>query len=985
MTLVTGDAGIGKTRLLREMVAALRRDAGPEDTVVAWGSCVRPADTDLPFSPLPAILDDLGQASQDRHVHQSAMRAGAALLGPEPGQPDVLSAGQGRLRLFEAVHDVVRSVTAAGHHEVVLVIDDLHWADPSTLDLVAFLARRLGRVGATLVVACRREGPEGDAGLRALLLDLERDWIVDRVELGPLDAGQVEEQVLAIGAHGHDPTAVAARSEGNPFIVEELLRLPPGRAALPDSLRELLMTRLVGLDAGTCHVVEAAAVIGRPALPGLIGTVAGVRGERLDAALGAATEAGILVRDDAAIAFRHSLLGEATLERIGPSQRCRLHRRAAAALEVVTQGDGSPGLLVEAARHWDLSGEPARSRKAYERAAAAAERTFAWSSAARCYARAADIALDAEGPGPDVVRLARHAAEMWLDASQPMRAQVEVRRAGRIAGRIGLRDEWLRCWAELVNLYNETGALDRGYRLAERILTMSSVLEDGDPGIHPMLAGAAMRILSGRLAAGRPLAEMALSRARELGAWALVASAASLLGHAAAAVGDAEAAASRFEEAIAIAPRQNPDALDTVLINRAVDLLLLGDWDLARSGFARVRSLARSFGADHEPIILAYLRSTEADLALQTGDLGRAMDITAMADATRRELHGHHDLVALEAWAAALAGDVVRARAAVAQGLASMYWCEWHRSRVWTGEALIHLAEGRLDDAQGAATRALRDIAADEGLSDPARVKVVALRVAGDQAVAARARGDGGTLERVAGWARPLADSMMRLADGDADDGYFVQPVNRARGALGVAEWRRAVGQDGEEAWREAVQRLDVAGLGYDAAYARHRLAEALLRRGGERSVVAAELSAALAYARGAPARPLEADIRKLARQARLVVEPPATATCGEVAPAPRATETDPWRLSARERDVLALVAEGRTNREIGEVLFITDKTASSHVTHILDKLGVSSRVEAALLAAAAGIGPSRPEPVGSGTASIGNQASPDAVGGRRS
>ena len=373
------------------------------------------------------------------------------------------------------------------------MIDDLHWADPATLDLIAFLARRLGRSGTSLVLACRREAIAGDSGLRSVLLDLERDWVIERVDLVPLDAGQVGEQVAAIGAHGHDPAVVAARSEGNPFIVEELLRLPPDPAALPDSLRELLRTRLVGLDATTCHVVEGAAVIGRPALPKLIGAVAEVRDADLDAALRAAVDAGILAGDDAGIAFRHSLLGEATLESMGASVRCTLHAAAAAALEAVGGDGASPSLLIEVARHWDLAGEPAPSLVAHQRAAAAAERTFAWSSAARCYERAADLALDAGRPGPDVIRLARRAAEMWLDASEPGRAQVQMRRTGRIAGRIGLRDERLRCWMEAACLYNETGALDRGYRLAERILAMGHGPEDGEAGTDPAPASGVAR------------------------------------------------------------------------------------------------------------------------------------------------------------------------------------------------------------------------------------------------------------------------------------------------------------------------------------------------------------------------------------------------------------------------------------------------------------------------------------------------------------
>ncbi len=241
MILVTGDAGIGKTRLLRELVAALRQDPGLEGVVAAWGCCIRPADVDIPLAtpgdtgqPHPRLLrpaGPLGGSTCQRDPPRAGARAGGCL-----------DAGQGRLRLLDAVHDVVRPLVDAGHSHPVLVIDNLHWADPATLDLVAILAPRLGRIGAMLVMACRREVLAGDSGLRSFLLDLERDWVAESVDLGPLDATQVGEQVAAIGAHGHDPALVAARSEGNPFVVEELLRLPLDQAALPDSLRELLRT-----------------------------------------------------------------------------------------------------------------------------------------------------------------------------------------------------------------------------------------------------------------------------------------------------------------------------------------------------------------------------------------------------------------------------------------------------------------------------------------------------------------------------------------------------------------------------------------------------------------------------------------------------------------------------------------------------------------------------------------------------------------------
>jgi DNA-binding NarL/FixJ family response regulator len=168
---------------------------------------------------------------------------------------------------------------------------------------------------------------------------------------------------------------------------------------------------------------------------------------------------------------------------------------------------------------------------------------------------------------------------------------------------------------------------------------------------------------------------------------------------------------------------------------------------------------------------------------------------------------------------------------------------------------------------------------------------------------------------------------------------------------MAAAESVRLDGLDGPGPWAALADQLELLGHRPGAMIARQRQAEAVLRDRGDRAEAARAIRHALGHAEAMGSSRLRDRAVAVARAARLDL--------GPAEPAPPSTVPDrsgPWSLSAREREVLALLVEGRTNRQIGEALFITDKTASVHVTHIMDKLGVSRRTEAALLAIRAGM-----------------------------
>jgi DNA-binding CsgD family transcriptional regulator len=165
------------------------------------------------------------------------------------------------------------------------------------------------------------------------------------------------------------------------------------------------------------------------------------------------------------------------------------------------------------------------------------------------------------------------------------------------------------------------------------------------------------------------------------------------------------------------------------------------------------------------------------------------------------------------------------------------------------------------------------------------------------------------------------------------------------------AEWSRVTGPSDPDRWAGSALAWEALGYPWQAGYARWRQAEALLAQGAPRPAAVAALARAWTLAGGLGARLLVAEIDALARRARIeLATPPAGEAPEEPAPA-AAAATDELGLTSREREVLALVADGRTNRQIAEVLFISAKTASVHVSNILAKLGVANRGEAAAVA----------------------------------
>ena len=924
------------------------------------GGCVPVADGGLPFAPAVEALRDL--------VGQLGVEAVRALAGPSwpelarllpaLGDPDrdgpagAPAEATDQVRLFELVLGLLAAL--AERAVLVLVVEDVHWADRSTRDLLSYLARNLRRRRVVLLVTHRSDEP-GSPWLGPFLAELGRAG-AGRVELARFGRAESAAQMAAI-LGGAPPAGVVdgvfARAEGNAFFTEELLAAAhTGSGELPTTSSDLLRGRIQGVSEPARQALRVAAVIGRRAPHRLLAAVAGLDGGRLDEALREAVAGKLLVTrpGDDGYEFRHALLREVAYADLLPGERARLHGEVAAAIAAHPGWAGGTDATVaaELANHWDAASDAERALPAAVEAGAQAERAYAFAEAQRHRERALELWGEtpraAELTGLDRVGLLERAAAAAHLAEDDARAVRLLRqalagvdpasdpvRAGALQERLG-RSLWLTL---------DDGAL-AAYQEAVRLVPAEPPTAER----ARVLAGYVqlLLMLGGGGTEARQAAEEALDTARRAGARREEGRALAHLGIMVAAE-DPEQGLASLREARRIASEQDDvdgygwASLHLVWHNeeagRLEEALAVALEDAEASG---LRGSQWRFGLTGTAGWLEFLlgRWEDADrhwdLALErSGHVGPGevhirfdrvrLDIArGDATATRRRLQEAEELAAragraqfdsqfapkLAGARAELAlwdGDVDEAAAAIDQGLAAL-------ARVGDETCVPTLFVLGLAAAAGQAERAL-------ARRDPAGAE------------AARRHGD---------------DLLARL---EATGG----PPERRRETAAVlltcrAEQARLHGRPDPAAWAAAAADWEALGQPYPAARARWREAEALLATRAPRAEVERALWAAHDVAVRLGAAPLRRELEQLARRGRVRLEPPAEPAQPAEAEAPSAARS--LGLTRREEEVLALVAAGRTNRQIAEALFISEKTASIHVSHILAKLGVAGRVEAA-------------------------------------
>lgn len=932
---VSGAAGVGKTWLVSELVGIARR----RGTTVLTGHAIDIVDAP-PFWPVVSAIRNAARSESD-DVTASLMNRWLAELPLAAGLDDGL---RPTIRLLDSLHQLI--VELAEVRPLVLVVEDLQWADRSTRDLLVYLVASLSHETVLIIGTYRDDVPGPASGLNAVLAELRRQRKVSGLELEPLTRAALAELVTrwAPGHPGLEPL-VWQRSAGNAFIAEETVRAILGGdiRGLPTTLREVVLSRIAMLSPSAQRVTQAVAASVGPLPHALLAEVLDQPPAILLESIREAVKQGIVLVDEDGDGYRlrHGLMTEVVVADLLPGERIEIHRRYALALSGKSE-PAQPGLAARLAHHWYEAGDPSRALAATVAAAQASERVHAHAEATRHWQRAAELVVrEAEAPGAvrrsECLDRAARAAELAGDHELAVdildrllsdqetsggltSALLTARKASSLAA-AGRAHDARQAYGVAVALLPEEGAR------AERAQVLSGY------------SAALLQAMD--FAGARTAALAALTLARSAGASTVEARILAVLGFSQAYLEDPAAGSAALTEALAVAERTGePAAIGEAHLRRAELLTgplneLVDGVECARQGVARMHSLglARTAGvallthaanalfrlgrwdeaqrtvAEAWALTPSGAAALEVRLARSRLDLGRGR-LGAAAD----------DLEAVDLLARSTAGP--RHRIPLIVLLAAL---ELWRKR--PAEALRHIEEGLTVAEAGAddiwslaplvwhGTRAWADTTTS-GLPPPSPTQI-----------------------------NRLKDHQAELAKRGSNAVPAIRSVVEAFTLMCAAETARAEDNPDAGAWARVTELWERHHQPYPAAYARLRRAEALLSR-NSRAAASDDLRSAERIARRLGAAPLLADIVDLAARARVSLDGPVRSE--SPVPAQRRVNRGPLdTLTARELEVLTELATGLTNREIAHRLFISEKTVGVHISRIYMKIGVHSRVQA--------------------------------------
>jgi DNA-binding CsgD family transcriptional regulator len=901
LVLLSGEAGVGKTRLAAELAARA--------TTVLRGTATQGGSA--PYAPVIAALRSLLRADPQALSRCGPLSRQLALLLPELGDP---APEADRPTLVEALRCAFEQ---AGH--ALVVLDDLQWSDAATLELLAALAEPVRELPLLVLVAYRSDGLPRDHRIRRLRNDLRRAGQLDELVLHPLDLDATTE-LLAYALDGQPTPALARaihdRAEGIPFFVEELasaLRLAAGQVEdvpLPETVRDAVLIGLSELSAEARAAAEVAAVAGERFDAELVASLSTPEG------LSELVERGV-VREEAR--FRHALTQEALYADVPWMRRRALHRALAAALEAA----GAPSRDV--ARHWLGARAGERAREALLRAAAESELVHAYRDAAEA---------------------SRQALELWPEAGDEPRRAAALARYARCARLAGEPAEAARAWRELSAMHSARGderALagvqrelaavqelrgDREAAFAARRAAAEAFGASGSPGDAAVehLAMANQRRLAAKHGEAIALALIAREEADAAGRLDLRMRALGLEGLARAKHGDYAGGLEIVRGGLALALEHELTGVAAELYQRlSVTLYDSADYRRAQDALDTALQLCRaSPDAGTEVACVSCM----AYVLRERGDWSRAAEMSREMIAAGNAVFVAEGLLgAIHAYQ----GRISSARRLLVSSRGVAARLGHYNMTVDTTAALARVAAAEGDD-DGARERC-HDILARFEESDDHHYAVGALR----WGAAFHARcGDGAA-------AHACAAALTRIVSqtGHAD----------ALAALGHALAEAALLDGDPGAAADQLTRAVELHRGLDMPFERAQIelrAGVAVAAAGERELGLEHLSDAYRTARKLGARPLAAEAaREVAALGESVVERLGRRAAGDA---------DGSGLSRREREVVRLLALGRTNREIAQELFLSPRTVDMHVRNILRKLDCRSRVEAAGLARELGI-----------------------------
>jgi DNA-binding NarL/FixJ family response regulator len=945
VVLVRGEAGIGKTRLVEEFIAGIDADESPP-VVVAVGQCVHLGTIGTPFLPVRRLLRALrGKVGNDAFREAVPAPRSLAALGailPELATEEFASLPVGPGLLADAIEQLLVNLSLDRH--LVLVLEDLQWADASTLDLLRSLA--ITDDGSHLTIICTFRLDDLHSGDPAAQFhrEVSSSRSATTIELARLALTQTAELIGELSADLEPRAAarVAVRSEGVPFIVEELLGVDD--RTLPSTLRDIVLARIARLSPDARDAVSALAVGGDRVDHAVF---AEIEPRATAVSMREAIDARVLVATDGGYQFRHALIREAVYNEILPGERAALHKQYALTLQPRVD-DGERRLATAAAEHWLRAGDLARV----------------------------------------------------FDAS--LIAREDARASLAVTGAIELGDRLLNLWAQIpdaetragttladmtVTIMQECNAIGRhaemisiGTRTITALGTADSV---GRARVHRCLAvayanGDRRREERLELGKARRLLEPEHGRSRDA-TLALVMSMELI----SAVADDRLRFREEIDECLELARRSCSDTeMGPVLAHTA--------WALADRGFLvdAARLIERAVDGSLLSGSLGA-RTVETHVLNLLGRFDDAAEISEQSVTLAGELgvrpgEGTLTLFLTSVASARMAlGDLPRAQAALVQALADLPedGGKPDRGRIAVIAATIDTWDGRpLDAAAVEAMTALvggdtddrlavMAITAEDQLNRAENASEQEGRRATESAVRVFAPLADPSISTHAGGLRAALPAMARTAQRAAAEGLTGEHLSqltrtldatiadlgddpagvalRAVAAAEAAEVTHARDQDVADAWRAAV---DAAAAGFVPVryrlYAEYRLAVALIQA-GDASEAARKLSQIIDEAPTKGAAVVGEWARAIASRLGIRV-----ARRREAA-APDLT-TGLERLTPREHEVLALVAQGLSNPEIGRKLYMSPKTASVHVSSILVKLGASNRTEVATMYATA-------------------------------
>ncbi len=938
---LVGEAGIGKSALARHAAEAARQAGRP---VIEGYSTLGLAE------PLGVICDAVraaGRAGLDPGGSRDRLASGLpALVLPELGGGEIETGNLGAT--FEAAARYLRAL--AGRRGLLVVLEDLHWADATSLSLIPFLARALRGDPVALVLTYRPDDETGSPALAGLRSELRRGALGEVFVLGPLEPAEAEAllaDVLGVAAAPEVAAELLRLSGRNPFALEELaaaalqsgwVDADSGRRAgtdaveLPWSLAASIQARAAALDQPERELIAWAAAIGERFDLRLLAAAAGLPQDRALDALAALAEAGLVVEDPAdpagnALAFRHALVHEAVAREGLAARRAPRHRAILDAAEALAASGQLKVSSAQLARHAVAAGQRERAIAHSRAAASGALELGAVEEAIAHLERALSLWDEQDGP--------RLRAELLLACG---RLRARLTRGGPRAVELleraladfrDLGDEATAAWSLAALAEARWEDADVTGAFADWESAIPKLRRTGPPrALRAALAGYAKALaMRDRLDEGASAADEGLALGETDRAGEQVADRISLLstkGMIALWRCDADAGRALLVEAVRLAAERHDDlgaARAHYILAQANVLLVPASSSL--EGLARAAALVSRHGLRaHE----AWYTCLRAWMLVEMGDWDGARRALARGEALSRHDESAPDVRwCTDITHAALLrglGDLDASRTAYAEvdELVASLGIDRFTDQAREGAAAVLMLSGDAASAEElmrpVVDRCLEGIARGWAEVDSLRGKVWVLVVAGDEERAAA----------ITGWAAGMLPGHPEIRCCEALIELSRSPVAAANALEDAATDLEATG------WRVAAAETRIIG------------ADIVFGAPGGREPAALLLRAAHTRFRGMGS---EAWCRRIEERLRAL---------GERAPSQRTRATGPGGLTAREAEVLGLVAQGLTNRAIAEALVLSENTVIRHVANIFAKLGVKSRAAAVAVAAERGL-----------------------------